>query len=362
MSSVVVSSIFESTLSDIQDPYLGRDLMAAGVVKGVEVKDSEIIISLRFGYRISAEHSKKLSDIIIDRLLPHANGKLIRIGIDWKINTHLAQAGLKGIAGIRNIIAVASGKGGVGKSTVALNLALSLQREGARVGILDADIYGPSQPLMLGINERPILREDKRLSPVLKYDLQTMSIGYLVDEAAAMIWRGPMVSSALQQLLGETAWDDLDYLIVDLPPGTGDIQLTLAQKIPVSGVVVVTTPQEMALLDARKAIVMFQKLDMAVLGVVENMSAYRCTHCGHAENIFGFEGGEKLSRQFGVPLLGRLPLDIRIREQSDLGVPLVINDPSGLITTDYCEIARRVSAALSLRPRDYRLSFTTKSV
>lgn len=355
MSSVVIPSIFESALSDIEDPYLGRDLMASGVVKGVAVNDNEIIISLRFGFPISAEYSKRLSKIIIHRLLPHANNKPIRVAIDWKINTHLAQAGLKSIAGVRNIIAVASGKGGVGKSTVALNLALSLQREGASVGILDADIYGPSQPLMLGINERPVLRADKRLEPVLKYDLQTMSIGYLVDEAAAMIWRGPMVSSALQQLLGETAWNSLDYLIVDLPPGTGDIQLTLAQKIPVSGVVVVTTPQEMALLDARKAIAMFQKLDISVLGVIENMSTYHCTHCGHAENIFGFEGGEKLSQQFGVPLLGRLPLDMHIREQSDLGVPLVTNDPNGSIAREYIEIARHMSAKLSLRPRDYRL-------
>lgn len=364
MSSVLIDQSFQLALSKIWDPYLGQDLMTAGVIKNLEKLENEFLVSLRFGYPISATHAAALSQTIPDQLkllLPELNQKSVRLDIQWKVNRHCVQADLRGLPGVRNIIAVASGKGGVGKSTVALNLALSLKREGARVGILDADIYGPSQPLMLGIHERPILREDKRLEPVLKYDLQTMSIGYLVDEAAAMIWRGPMVSSALQQLLGETAWHDLDYLVVDLPPGTGDIQLTLAQKIPVSGVVIVTTPQEIALLDARKAITMFQKLNISILGVIENMSVHHCSVCGHAEKIFGGEGGKKISEQFGIPLLGDLPLDIKLREQSDEGFPMVLSHPNSSIAKKYIEIARNLTAKLSLKPRDYRLSLTTQT-
>lgn len=273
----------------------------------------------------------------------------------------MVQNGLKPIPGIKNIIAIASGKGGVGKSTTAVNLALSIAAEGARVGILDADIYGPSQPLFLGINttEKPAVREDKRLEPVLKYGLQSMSIGYLVDIDAPMVWRGPMVSKALQQLLFETAWNALDYLIIDLPPGTGDIQLTLAQKIPVSGVVIVTTPQDVALLDAKKALSMFKKLDIAVLGIVENMSTHICTQCGHQDAIFGSGGGAKMSAQFEVPVLGQLPLDARIQEQTDLGKPSVVSEPSGQIAQLYRELARRVMTQLSLRARDYSIAVST---
>lgn len=271
-----------------------------------------------------------------------------------KVNQHVVQNGLKPIPGIRNIIAIASGKGGVGKSTTAVNLALAMVAEGARVGILDADIYGPSQPTLLGIDntEKPIVREDKRLEPILRYGLQSMSIGYLIDKEAPMVWRGPMVSKALQQLLFETAWNALDYLIIDLPPGTGDIQLTLAQKIPVAGVVIVTTPQDLALSDAKKALAMFEKLEIAVLGIVENMSMHICTQCGHAEAIFGSGGGEKISAQFSVPLLAQLPLDKRIQEQADLGKPDIISEPLGSIAELYRALARGVMAQLSLRSRD----------
>ncbi len=241
---------------------------------------------------------------------------------------------------IKNIIAIASGKGGVGKSTTAVNLALALTLDGARVGILDADIYGPNQPQMLGATERPETK-DKKLQPVIRYGIQSMSIGYLVDPDSAMIWRGPMVSTALQQLLNDTQWDNLDYLIMDLPPGTGDIQLTMAQKIPVSGAIIVTTPQDIALLDARKAIAMFRKVNVPVLGVVENMSGHVCSQCGHHEAIFGSGGGERLAHQYEVELLGSLPLDMRIREQADGGKPTVIAEPESKLSQTYRSIAQK---------------------
>lgn len=249
---------------------------------------------------------------------------------------------------VKHIIAVGSGKGGVGKSTTAVNLALALVAEGARVGILDADIYGPNQPQMLGANSQPVTKDNKTFEPVVRYGVQSMSIGYLIDQNTPMVWRGPMATSALQQLLMQTNWDNLDYLIVDLPPGTGDIQLTLTQKIPLSGAVIVTTPQDIALLDARKAIGMFQKVNVPILGVVENMGVHVCSQCGHAEPIFGEEGGKRLAEQYGTELLGSLPLDIRIREQADGGKPTVVADPGGPITTIYRTIAQKVGAKLLL--------------
>lgn len=246
---------------------------------------------------------------------------------------------------LKHIIAVASGKGGVGKSTTAVNLALALHQQGARVGILDADIYGPSQPLMLGATERPEIK-DKKISPIIRHGIQSMSIGYLVDDKTAMVWRGPMVSAALQQLLNDTLWDNLDYLVIDLPPGTGDIQLTLAQKIPVSGAVVVTTPQDLALLDARRAYEMFRKVNVPVLGIIENMSTHVCSNCGHEEHIFGEGGGQRLAEQYQLDFLGALPLDIHIREQTDGGVPTVVADPDSKNAQIYREIARRVTEKL----------------
>ena len=252
----------------------------------------------------------------------------------------------KALPEIRHIIAVASGKGGVGKSTVAVNLALALKTEGARVGILDADIYGPSQPLMLGSKDRPTSPDGKRMNPILAHGLQAMSIGFLIDDQQPMVWRGPMVTQALQQLLTETVWSDLDYLVIDLPPGTGDIQLTLSQRIPVSGAVIVTTPQDIALLDARKAIEMFRKVEIDVLGVVENMSTHVCSQCGHEEAIFGTGGGARLAQQYGVELLGQLPLDIRIREQADGGKPTVAADPESDLAKRYRDIARKAATRL----------------
>jgi ATP-binding protein involved in chromosome partitioning len=260
---------------------------------------------------------------------------------------------------IKNIIAIASGKGGVGKSTTAVNLALALSKEGARAGILDADIYGPSQPLMLGVTTRPEIKDKKKLSPILAHGLQSMSIGYLIDETSPMAWRGPMVSMALQQLLNDTQWDNLDYLVIDLPPGTGDIQLTLAQKIPVTGAVIVTTPQDLALLDARRAIEMFRKVNVPVFGVIENMSLHTCSQCGHQESIFGTGGGARMAEEYGIELLGELPLDIRIREQTDQGKPTVIAAPDSPNALLYRNIAKSIMTKLALQGQHESVKFPT---
>ena len=256
---------------------------------------------------------------------------------------------MKNLPNVKNIIAIASGKGGVGKSTTAVNLAIALAKKGAKTGLLDADIYGPSQPLMLGVTTRPDVKGQKTLHPVLAHGVQSMSIGYLIDETAPMIWRGPMVSMALQQLLHDTHWDNLDYLIIDLPPGTGDIQLTLAQKIPVTAAIIVTTPQDLALLDARRAYEMFRKVHVPVLGIIENMSIHVCSQCGHQEHIFGEGGGQQLAEKYGVELLGSLPLDIKIRQQTDSGNPTVVAEPDSAIAHRYHNIAQQIIEKLSLQ-------------
>jgi ATP-binding protein involved in chromosome partitioning len=273
------------------------------------------------------------------------------------VHAHKVQGQLAPLPGVRNIIAVASGKGGVGKSTGAANLALALAAEGATVGVLDADIYGPSQPRMLGIEGKPESPDGKSIVPKVAHGLQAMSIGLLVGEDTPMIWRGPMVTQALMQLLTDTRWQDLDYLVIDLPPGTGDIQLTLSQKVPVSGAVIVTTPQDIALLDARKALKMFEKVEVPVLGIVENMATHICTNCGHEEHVFGEGGGQRKAEQYGVPLLGSLPLDIRIREQADGGIPSVAAMPDSDIAARYRAIARNTAARLSLQARNKSIGF-----
>jgi ATP-binding protein involved in chromosome partitioning len=280
-----------------------------------------------------------------------------------EIVTHAVQHGLKPLPGVRNLLAVASGKGGVGKSTVAVNFALALASEGARVGLLDADIYGPSQPRMLGLmGRRPETKDGKLLEPLVAHGIEAMSIGFLVDDQQPMAWRGPMVTSALNQLLMQTRWGDLDYLVVDMPPGTGDIQLTLAQRVPVSGAVIVTTPQDIALADARKGLEMFQKVHVPVLGVVENMSLHVCSRCGHEERIFGEHGGTELARQYGVPLLGSLPLDRRIREETDQGKPTVAADPTGPLARAFTEAALRAAGELAARTKDYSRLFPNITV
>ncbi len=283
-----------------------------------------------------------------------------RIGfsLEWKVDTHAVQQGLKPLPGVGNLIAVASGKGGVGKSTVATNMALALNREGARVGILDADIYGPSQPRILGLSgRRPETTDGKTLEPLLAHGLKAMSIGFLVSEEQPMAWRGPMVTSALNQLLSQTNWGELDYLFIDMPPGTGDIQLTLAQRVPVSGAVIVTTPQDIALADARKGLEMFQKVNVPVLGVVENMSVHVCSNCGHEESIFGTDGGARLSGDYGLPLLGRLPLRKDIGEHTDGGTPTVAADPDGAVADRFAEVALRAAGELAASSKDYSRLF-----
>jgi ATP-binding protein involved in chromosome partitioning len=282
---------------------------------------------------------------------------MAQVDVDWAIKAHSVQKSLKPIDSVKNIIAVASGKGGVGKSTTAVNLALALSAEGARVGILDADIYGPSQPRMLGIAGKPESKDGSTLEPMSSYNLQAMSIGFLIEEETPMIWRGPMVTQALEQLLNDTNWSELDYLVIDLPPGTGDTQLTLAQKVPVSGAVIVTTPQDIALLDARKGLKMFQKVEVPVLGIVENMSIHICSNCGHEEHIFGEGGGAKMADQYGIEMLGALPLDINIRVETDGGKPSVAADPDSRISEIYREIARKTAAKLSLQAKDYAAKF-----
>lgn len=342
-----------SLLAAIPDEYLGTDIVSAGHVRGVGIDDRNVAVDLQLPYpaeglrdRITAEVKTTLEkDPGIDAAV---------VNFDWKVVPRQVQGELKPLEQIRNIIAVASGKGGVGKSTTAVNLALALSADGARVGILDADIYGPSIPTMLGVSGRPDTA-DKRIIPKQAHGLQLMSMGFLVEEETPMVWRGPMVTSALQQLLGETNWENLDFLVIDLPPGTGDIQLTLVQKVPVAGAVVVTTPQDIALQDARKAYQMFKKLDLTVLGVVENMSTHICSECGHEEAIFGAGGAENMSQQYEIPLLGKLPLAASIRAHVDSGNPSVVAEPEGQIANAYREFARRTAAELSRKARNLRL-------
>jgi len=347
----------ENALKGYVDPYLEQDLVTAKCVKQIQTGDDgriEVAVELGFpaaGYRdtLIAAMRKRLA------ALPGVGDVAIRV--ESKIIAHEVQKGLKPLPGVRNIIAVASGKGGVGKSTTAVNLALALSVEGARVGLLDADIYGPSQPRMLGVSQQPESPDGKSLMPVMSYNLQSMSIGYLIEEETPMIWRGPMVTQALEQLLRDTRWHDLDYLIIDLPPGTGDTQLTLSQKVPVSAAIIVTTPQDIALLDARRGLKMFEKVEVPVLGVVENMSIHICSKCGHEEPIFGEGGGRRMADEQNVPFLGALPLDIRIREETDGGRPTVVAEPTSRIAGLYREIARRAAARLSLQARNYSHKF-----
>jgi ATP-binding protein involved in chromosome partitioning len=327
------------------DPLIGRGWVAAGTVASATVDGGRARVEIELGFPAAGIHEQ-----IAERLhtaIRAGAGLDAEVQIRSRIASHAVQKNLQPLPQIRNIIAVASGKGGVGKSTVAVNLALALHAEGASVGILDADIYGPSQPRMLGSQDKPTSPDGKHMNPIIAHGLQAMSIGFLIDEAQPMIWRGPMVTQALNQLLGETRWSDLDYLIVDLPPGTGDIQLTLSQRIPVSGAVIVTTPQDIALLDARKGLQMFRKVEVPVLGVVENMAWHVCSNCGHNEAIFGSGGGERLATEYGTELLGQLPLDMRIREQADGGRPTVAADPDGELAQRYRSIARLAAARLA---------------
>ncbi|ABI56904.1 iron-sulfur cluster carrier protein ApbC [Alkalilimnicola ehrlichii MLHE-1] len=338
----------EAALQEVVDPALEMDLVSAECVKEIAVDGDRVRIDVQLGYPADTVRKE-----LAEQLRTAAEGvpgvAAAEVTLQSVVEPHTVQPGVKLLDEVKNIIAVASGKGGVGKSTTAVNLALALAAEGARVGMLDADIYGPSQPRMLGISARPESRDGKKLDPVVNYGIQAMSSGFLIDEETPMVWRGPMVTQALDQLIRDTRWEGLDYLIVDMPPGTGDVQLTLAQRVPVSGAVIITTPQDIALLDARKGLKMFEKVNVPVLGVVENMSIHICSQCGHAEHIFGEGGGQRMADQYGVDLLGSLPLDISIREQADSGRPSVISEPDGKVAESYRQIARRVAGKLSLQ-------------
>ena len=337
------------------DEATGRSITEGGAVRTIGVDGDRVAVDIVVGY--PAERQKdELARKVREHLLAQPGVAQAAVGVGWRVHAHQVQTGLTPMPEVRNIIAVASGKGGVGKSTTSANLALALAAEGARVGLLDADIYGPSQPRMMGLSGRPDSPDGKSIIPKLAHGVQCMSIGFLIEEDTPMIWRGPMVTQALQQLLGDTQWKNLDYLIIDLPPGTGDIQLTLCQRVPVSGALIVTTPQDIALLDARKALRMFEKVNVPVLGVVENMSLHVCSNCGHAEPIFGEGGGARMAADYEVRLLGQLPLDIRIREQSDGGTPTVAAIPDSDLAQRYRAIARATAGELSTKARSKSLN------
>jgi ATP-binding protein involved in chromosome partitioning len=351
-----MKNLVNERLAGIDDPHTGRDLVAGGAIRQIAVDGDRVAVEVVLGYPALSWHAT-LAALIRSVLEAHPSISAATVTVSSRVAPHQVQKDLTPLPQVKNIIAVASGKGGVGKSTTSVNLALALAAEGARVGVLDADIYGPSIPRMLGISGKPETTDGQKIVPKERHGLQAMSIGFLIEEDTPMIWRGPMVTQALQQLLNETQWDHLDYLVIDLPPGTGDIQLTLCQRVPVSGALIVTTPQDIALLDARKALKMFEKVDVPVLGIVENMAIHVCTQCGHAEHIFGSGGGERMALEYGVPLLGSLPLTMQIREQADGGVPTVVAAPDSPAAAMYRQIARNTAARLSLRSRNKAIQF-----
>jgi len=352
----LTSERINEALAACRLPAMDIDPVSAGAVKDIQVDASRVRVSLELGFPFAGARDA-IGQVVREALAAIAGGVDIEVDLQQDIVAHAGQKGIKQLPQVKNIIAVASGKGGVGKSTVAVNLALALQAEGASVGVLDADIYGPSQPRMLGCQGKPETTDGKTVEPKVSYGIQSMSIGYLIDEETPMIWRGPMVTSALEQLLNDTNWRDLDYLVIDLPPGTGDIQLTLCQKIPVSGAIIVTTPQDIALLDARKALKMFEKVEVPVLGIVENMSIHICSQCGHEDHVFGEGGGNRMAAQYDTEILGALPLAIDIREGVDNGKPTVALQPGSRTTEIFRSIARRAGAKLSQRARDYSGKF-----
>jgi ATP-binding protein involved in chromosome partitioning len=353
--SVTIEAI-KAALSTVVDPNTGKDLVTSKSARNIQLDGADVSLDVELGYP-----AKSQLDLIRKSAISAVRGVdgigNVSVNVYSKIIAHTVQRGVKLLSNVKNIIAVASGKGGVGKSTTAVNLALALAAEGAQVGILDADIYGPSQPMMMGISGRPESVDGKTMEPMENHGLQVSSIGFMIDPDEPMVWRGPIVTQALQQLLEQTNWRDLDYLIVDMPPGTGDVQLTLSQKVPVTGAVIVTTPQDIALLDARKGLKMFEKVGIPILGIVENMSTHVCSNCGHAEPIFGEGGGARMCADYGVDFLGALPLTMTIREQADSGKPTVVAEPDGPVAITYKEIARKVAVKIAEKAKDMTSKF-----
>jgi len=360
MSTLTEASLLQA-LQTVIDPNTQQDLVSGKQIKNLRIAGADVSFEVELGYPAASQHaSLRAALVAAARGLPGVGKVEVQVGS--KIIAHAVQRGVQLLPGVKNIVAVASGKGGVGKSTTAANLALALAAEGARVGLLDADIYGPSQPTMMGISGRPESLDGQNMEPMLSHGLQLMSIGFLVAEDQAMIWRGPMATQALEQLLRQTRWQELDYLIIDMPPGTGDIQLTLSQRVPVTGAVIVTTPQDIALIDAKKGLKMFEKVGVPILGIVENMAVHICSQCGHAEHIFGADGGKKMAQQYDIDYLGALPLALSIREQTDAGRPTVVAEPDGEIARLYKDLARKVAVKIAAQAKDYSAKFPTINI
>jgi len=348
-------------LGAVQDPGTGKDFVSTRALRNLRIDGGAVAFDVELGYPAKSQESALRSRL--EAAARSVEGvQSVQVSITTKVVAHAVQRGVQLLPGVKNIVAVASGKGGVGKSTTAANLALALAAEGARVGLLDADIYGPSQPMMMGIEGKPESLDGKTMEPLVNHGVQVMSIGFLVDQDQAMIWRGPMATQALEQLLRQTNWKDLDYLIVDMPPGTGDIQLTLSQRVPITGAVIVTTPQDIALLDAKKGIKMFEKVGVPILGIVENMAVHVCTNCGHAEHIFGEGGGRRMAQDYGMDYLGALPLAMQIRLQADSGQPSVVAEPEGEVAQIYKQVARDVAAKIARQSKDFSAKFPTISI
>jgi ATP-binding protein involved in chromosome partitioning len=352
----ITELLVESTLKLCIDPNTGKDFISSKSAKNIQITNSNVSLDIVLGYPANSVLDD-IQTLVTNDLKTLGGVGEVTVNVGSHIVSHKVQQSVNLLPNVRNVIAVASGKGGVGKSTTSVNLALALAAEGAKVGLLDADIYGPSQPQMLGLSGKPDTKDGKSIEPKRAHGIQAMSIGFLVDADTPMVWRGPMVTGALEQLLRDTNWRDLDYLVIDLPPGTGDIQLTLAQKIPVTGAIIVTTPQDIALLDARKGLKMFEKVGIPILGIVENMSTHICSSCGHEEHIFGAGGGELMCKDYNVDLLGNLPLDIKIREQTDNGIPTVIAEPDSDIANVYKAIARKAASKIAIAGLDRSSKF-----
>ena len=348
-------------LKAVADPNTGKEFVASRSLRNLQVSVGDVSFDIELGYPAKSQHAAiRKALVAAAKTVPGVEN--VSVNIVTKVISHAVQRGVQLMPNVKNIIAVASGKGGVGKSTTAANLALALASEGATVGLLDADIYGPSQPMMMGIEGRPDSADGKTMEPMERHGVQVMSIGFLVDQDQAMIWRGPMATQALEQLLRQTNWKDLDYLVVDMPPGTGDIQLTLSQRVPMTGAVIVTTPQDIALLDAKKGLNMFEKVGVPILGIVENMAVHVCTNCGHVEHIFGADGGKRMAGQYGVAYLGALPLTMAIREQTDSGTPTVVAEPDGEVAALYKAVARQVAVVVAGKAKDFSAKFPTINV